>query len=363
MAQDITLLNAQYSAVPAVELPKTGGGTATFTDTSDADATASKIVSPNTAYVNGEKITGSIQTQTTVTVSGNKVTARAGYYPIAVAGTVASGSVTMPSSISGSSATVSTGTNTLTLTKSVNATPTVTTEGYVTSGTLGSSSVSLTASVTTKGAHTYTPTTSDQEIAGSQYLTGRQLIKGDANLVAGNIKSGTEIFGVTGTYTGSSNLVTGTFTTSSSSGVQSVTIPYTGTGYPIAGLVYIDGGVYNSNESAGGNTAWYNSMQRYAVGEWAYTKTRVPTAPNWGTSGVANAGVIAVIYKNSTSNNTSYSRTSAMSVVVLTSNDPTSTATEVIKFSDNKTMKVYIASSSYGLIASTKYAYHIIYSS
>ena len=32
MAQNITLLGASYSDVPAVTLPKTGGGTATFYD-------------------------------------------------------------------------------------------------------------------------------------------------------------------------------------------------------------------------------------------------------------------------------------------------------------------------------------------
>ena len=32
MAQNITLLGANYSAVPAVTLPKTGGGTAKFID-------------------------------------------------------------------------------------------------------------------------------------------------------------------------------------------------------------------------------------------------------------------------------------------------------------------------------------------
>lgn len=56
--------------------------------------------------------------------------------------------------------------------------------------------------VTKKAAATYTPKTSDQSIAASQYLSGAQTIKGDANLVAGNIKSGVSIFGVTGTYTG-----------------------------------------------------------------------------------------------------------------------------------------------------------------
>lgn len=56
--------------------------------------------------------------------------------------------------------------------------------------------------VTKKSAATYTPKTSDQSIAASQYLSGAQTIKGDANLVAGNIKSGVSIFGVTGTYAG-----------------------------------------------------------------------------------------------------------------------------------------------------------------
>lgn len=58
-------------------------------------------------------------------------------------------------------------------------------------------------SVTKKAAATYTPGTSNQTIAGGQYLSGAQTIKGDSNLLPGNIKSGTKIFGVTGTYTGS----------------------------------------------------------------------------------------------------------------------------------------------------------------
>lgn len=113
-----------------------------------------------------------------------------------------SGSVTAPSSISGTSATVSTGTNTLTLSKTVSVTPNVTTAGYVSSGTAGNSAVSLTASVTTKGAATITPGTTNQTISSGTYLTGAQTISGDAGLVAGNIKSGVTIFNVTGTYTG-----------------------------------------------------------------------------------------------------------------------------------------------------------------
>lgn len=62
-----------------------------------------------------------------------------------------------------------------------------------------------------KAAATYTPGTSDQTIAAGQYLSGVQTIKGDANLVASNIKNGVTIFGVTGTYEGSGGGSTTTF--------------------------------------------------------------------------------------------------------------------------------------------------------
>jgi hypothetical protein len=60
----------------------------------------------------------------------------------------------------------------------------------------------ITGNIPSKGAATYTPGTTDQTINAGQYLSGAQTIAGDADLVAGNIKTGVGIFGVTGTFTG-----------------------------------------------------------------------------------------------------------------------------------------------------------------
>lgn len=50
MSKDITLMGASYSAVPAVTLPQTGGGSATFTDVTDTTATASDVASGKQFY-------------------------------------------------------------------------------------------------------------------------------------------------------------------------------------------------------------------------------------------------------------------------------------------------------------------------
>lgn len=50
MAQNITLLGASYSDVPAVRLPKTGGGTADFTDVTDTTAAAADVASGKYFY-------------------------------------------------------------------------------------------------------------------------------------------------------------------------------------------------------------------------------------------------------------------------------------------------------------------------
>ena len=282
---------------------------------------------------------------------------------------VANGSVTAPSSISGTNAIVSTGTNTLTLTKSVSVTPNVTTAGYISSGTAGNSSVSLTGSVTTKAAATITPSTSNQTIASGTYLTGTQTISGDANLIAENIKKDVTIFGTTGTYEGSggggggdSKFVTGTFTTSSSTSTNgTINIPYTGSGYPIMLVIIVEGGIYNSSV-----TPWYSSVTRYAVGQITIGKSIATSTPNYGTSGSQNYGSVELIYKNSTSSSTSYSSTRSVTANSYSSSNANGTSTTCVRWKGNKVISYRTgggSSSSYGLLTGTTYRYYVYYSS
>ena len=110
------------------------------------------------------------------------------------------GSVTAPSLITGTNASFSIDSGVITLQKVIDVAPNVTDPGYISYGTLNNSTVRLSASLTGKSAATYTPTTTNQTIAGGQYLEGSQTILGDANLVASNIKKGVTIFNKTGTY-------------------------------------------------------------------------------------------------------------------------------------------------------------------
>ena len=199
MAQNVIINGVTYENVPRVDIPLDGGGTAEFYDASDATAAAGDILSGKTAYGASGKVVGSIATKTSadLTASGATVTAPAGYYASAASKAVASGSATTPAT------TISVNSSTGVITASVSGTKSVTptiSAGYVSSGTAGTITVSGsgTEALSTQAAQTITPGTTNQTIAAGSYLTGAQTILGDADLISGNIKSGANIFGVSG---------------------------------------------------------------------------------------------------------------------------------------------------------------------
>ena len=175
-------------------------------DTSDATATAGDILSGKTAYVNGSKVTGSIAAKSAsdITASGKTVTVPAGYYASSANKSVETATQATPSISVDTSGKI-------TATSEQSA-------GYVAAGTK-----SATKQLSTQAAQTITPGTTDKTIASGKYLTGKQTVKGDANLVAGNIKSGVSIFGVSGSYEGSGGIDTSDATATAGDMAEGVT--------------------------------------------------------------------------------------------------------------------------------------------
>ena len=151
--------------------------------------------------INGYWVTyDAIPTGTTVTPTTSAQTIGGADTMMEGAVTVAampSGAATMPASATGTGTIVGALNNTMNVQGTITATPTVS-AGYISAGTSGSTSVSLQTSVTTLNATTWTPTTADQSIPAGRYTIGTQTIKGDANLLAENVKAGIQLFGIVG---------------------------------------------------------------------------------------------------------------------------------------------------------------------
>lgn len=186
----------------------------------------------------------------------------------------------------------------------------------------------------------------------------------DTTAAASDVASGKYFYTAAGVRTagtnsgggGASNIVMGTFTVDSTTGAaHSVTLPYTGSGYPIAAMVFPSGGAYVSGSD------WYNSYQKYTIAQWTYSKSVQSTAPTYATSGAQNQGVTTWIYKNSSATN--YSRSSAMNTNVLSSSNATGAGATCCRFKSRTTLSYYTASTSYGLLAGQEYEYIVIYSS
>ena len=95
--------------------------------------------------------------------------------------------------------------------------------------------------ITSLEATEYIPTVINQTINFGQYLSGNQVIKGDINLLSENIKNGVTIFGVTGSYEGSSATVSGTLIDTSSFTSKDETVSTYGSSIYISESTTTDG--------------------------------------------------------------------------------------------------------------------------
>lgn len=220
--------------------------------------------------------------------------------------------------------------------------------------------------VSRQATQTIYPSSSDQSIAANKYLTGTQTIKGvtTTNLSAENIKKDVvvqvgdsadpdRIVSVTGTYEGgggggSSNVVTGSFTTPST-GTTDVTLPYSGSGYPIALQFYLSGGTLNDT-----------ILQKSVICGSAVKQ-------DFSKFGTTDRYSVEVFYKSSSSSSGPAAALGVVGGLIVNSMLPNGSNVSNIVYirPDGKTLRFRIKAGSvtYGLLPEEDYDYVVVYSS
>ena len=83
MAQNVIINSVTYQNVPEVDIPKSGGGTAKFYDTSSADISAGDVLTGKTAYGSSGSVSGNManngSTSGTISTKAGTVNIPAGY--------------------------------------------------------------------------------------------------------------------------------------------------------------------------------------------------------------------------------------------------------------------------------------------
>ena len=181
------------SLVPKVLAISTG------IDTSDATATSTEIREGYTAYVNGEKVVGTIPDWGTMTYIPTTEDQVYGYGMYITGPQIIKGDANL---ISGN---IKKGVSIFNVEGSLESEggidtsdATATAADILFDKTAYVDGQKLTGTIENLEATEYIPSDTDQTIEAGKYLAGNQIIKGDINLFPENIKSGVSIFGVEG---------------------------------------------------------------------------------------------------------------------------------------------------------------------
>lgn len=171
-------------------------------DTSDATATAACIREGYTAYINGEKVTGTIPDYGATTYI--PTTEDQHFEP----GSYISGVQTIKGDANLISENIKKGVTIFNVEGILDASGIDTSDATATASDILDSKTAyvdgekITGNILSLTTTEYTPSVVDQTISAGQYLSGVQIIKGDTNLIASNIRKGVTLFNVLGTYEG-----------------------------------------------------------------------------------------------------------------------------------------------------------------
>lgn len=173
----------------------------------------------------------------------------------------------------------------------------------------------------------------------------------DTTAIASDVLIGKNFYLATGQKVqGSLPMIRGSFTASSSSGVNTINLPYTGNGYPIAFLLWIDGG-----------STYDSSTKKYAIVSAYGIKNKMAMAMTYdGTTG-NDTFTVQCTYKGSSG--TTFS-TGGNSVAKIGNQDNPSASTSLfVSITAKDVIKFFTMARSYGLYPGKKYEYIVFYSS
>jgi hypothetical protein len=159
---------------------------------------------------------------------------------------------------------------------------------------------------------------------------------------------------------GVSNVVTGTFKSTATAESVDVDVDYSGTGYPIAMLIFVVEGASNANGT------FYGTVLRGANVFYVIVKHATDVSPTYSGADATDKAAYVSRYKNSSSDNTSTYSTAGNANIYNNANAATNND-RIVKLRSNKKFAVYMCASggsaNGGFAPNVDYRYVIVYSS
>lgn len=151
---------------------------------------------------------------------------------------------------------------------------------------------------------------------------------------------------------GASNVVSGEFTTGTTEGKQTINIPYTGNGYPLAAMIYV------KNPEG----EWKTFVGQNALAQLIMVKNFPDIEPTYNGGANADKAFVTNSYKSSATSATAY-KAVQNSTINMFSNSFGAMLTSLNRayFSSANQLDVYVRGTSYGFAQDMTYGYCIIY--
>ena len=157
-----------------------------------------------------------------------------------------------------------------------------------------------------------------------------------------------------------STIISGTFTGTTNGEAKTITIPYTGSGYPVAGIVFPTGGIYKSGST------FASTIQKKAVAMYCFVKNDSSTTPDYTNDTAINQATVCVLYKSNDQDADSISQNMTTNARLFVSGAAVGNSSiyRVVKINGATSFSVYIPSTDqYGFMKDAEYTYLLMYSS